>query len=337
MERVTGELCAEWSKDHEVTVFSAEQASPADTPGFRAVHVPGSHRRTSVAWTRAMAAATDWSRFDVIVGVSAAARQIARLSDRPPVVMQAHGTARDEVLSKMRSLSLRSLAGLPRNLLWLIRDSLDIHHYDQVVAVGPGVARSLSKWPIRLSGADIRVIPNGVKLPRPTNVVDADFDLVYVGRLHREKGVDLAVRAVRGSGLRMLVIGDGPQRRRLEALAEDDENIIFSGALSGEVLAANRCRAKAAIMPSRRREGLPLSALEALAGQQRVFASPGVVQAFGTDIPAGVIGIPLSATRMRESLRQLIGMPDAPVALPRQYELEESSREYVALFREVIE
>lgn len=98
-------------------------------------------------------------------------------------------------------------------------------------------------------------------------------DLVVVGRLLAHKNVDKAIHALallhqRGERLTLAVIGQGPERRSLERLAQDlglGDFVVFTGALAehSEVLAAMR-DAKALVFPSDR-EGFGLVALEAMA------------------------------------------------------------------------
>jgi glycosyltransferase involved in cell wall biosynthesis len=92
----------------------------------------------------------------------------------------------------------------------------------------------------------------------------------YVGRLHHEKGADVLLRASKGlfatvSGFELIIAGDGPHRRELEAqvrAAGLERRIHFLGALSDvrPVLGA----ADVLVAPSRR-EGFGLAVVEAMA------------------------------------------------------------------------
>lgn len=84
--------------------------------------------------------------------------------------------------------------------------------------------------------APIRVIPTGVSIPevlperseaRRRLGLPADLPLLlYVGRLAREKSIDfllealVQLRARSGGDPRLVIVGDGPQREELEALAD---------------------------------------------------------------------------------------------------------------------
>jgi glycosyltransferase involved in cell wall biosynthesis len=119
----------------------------------------------------------------------------------------------------------------------------------------------------------IRVVPNGfdpaavrVAAPAATTV-----DVVFAGRLIPDKNVDLLLRALgllheRGRPVRCLVVGDGPERARLEALSASlgvAPHVRFAGALPdhGAVYGAIKS-ASVLVLPSSR-EGFAMVALEA--------------------------------------------------------------------------
>ena len=63
--------------------------------------------------------------------------------------------------------------------------------------------------------------------------------MIYVGRIAAEKNIDLAITAFRAmqqvdSKLKMVLVGDGPQRARIEAANPD---LIFAGMRRGQELA----------------------------------------------------------------------------------------------------
>jgi glycosyltransferase involved in cell wall biosynthesis len=92
--------------------------------------------------------------------------------------------------------------------------------------------------------------------------------IVYAGRLSHEKGVDVLVEAVARLGDGQLdVVGDGPERTRLEALAATRApgRVRFHGRVPRErVLQLLRAGAVAA-MPSRCHDNQPMAVLEAFA------------------------------------------------------------------------
>ena len=63
---------------------------------------------------------------------------------------------------------------------------------------------------------------------------DNEVTVVSVARLAPEKGLDVLLRASAAAGVRAVIVGSGPERARLEALAPD---AVFTGELSEEGVA----------------------------------------------------------------------------------------------------
>lgn len=78
--------------------------------------------------------------------------------------------------------------------------------------------------------------------------VDGDYYLV-LSRLVGYKRYDLAVKACKELGKKLVVIGDGPERKNLEKLAEGDEHITFLGRQPDEVVKKYMAECKALIFP----------------------------------------------------------------------------------------
>ena len=101
-------------------------------------------------------------------------------------------------------------------------------------------------------------------------VAGSDQAIGFIGRLSREKGADLALRAfsllqAEFPGLRMIVAGDGPERPSLDALAQElgiAEFVTFTGWLSSDEVRATLRSLRLLITPSRE-DSAPLIALEA--------------------------------------------------------------------------
>jgi phosphatidyl-myo-inositol alpha-mannosyltransferase len=103
--------------------------------------------------------------------------------------------------------------------------------------------------------------------------------LVVIGRLEERKGVAHAISAVRSHNAAsddtwtLIVVGDGPQRRSLEALAAGDRAIEFAGALSDEQKRGLLRHANALIAPSIGGESFGMVLLEGMASETSVVAS----------------------------------------------------------------
>lgn len=111
------------------------------------------------------------------------------------------------------------------------------------------------------------------------------FRILYVGSLQIRKGVDVLLRALASAKTlgdwRCDVIGDGPQRRKLERLAADLGllgRVEFQGpcpfeAVSRAITAAHVTVVPSIVLPNGRTEGIPTVIIEALAHQRPVIAS----------------------------------------------------------------
>ena len=137
---------------------------------------------------------------------------------------------------------------------------------------------------------DVPIIPNGINL--------ADFQakpnldafrqrygllphhqvVLFMGRLHPRKGVEVLARAVQQSthaDIRLLIVGpDEGLRPKLEALAQHDPRLILCGYLTGEDRLAAYQVANLFVLPAVG-EGLSMSVLEAMANGVPVLISEG--------------------------------------------------------------
>jgi glycosyltransferase involved in cell wall biosynthesis len=194
-----------------------------------------------------------------------------------PTVTTLHGfTGGDWKLRLYEKLQLRALK-----------------RFDGVVAVSAEMARELSS---RVDGTRLHIIPNafaasGRPLDRAAarrvlGIPNDQFRLGWVGRLSHEKGPDIMVQALAraASDAHLSFIGDGPERARVEQLANElgvSSRITFHGVRQD---AASLLSAFDAVVLSSRTEGTPIVLLEALASGTPVIATavggiPAVVQA----------------------------------------------------------
>jgi glycosyltransferase involved in cell wall biosynthesis len=78
-------------------------------------------------------------------------------------------------------------------------------------------------------------------------------DVLFVGRLSPEKGVEILIEAWRKMAIRdrlLWIVGDGPLRGQLEELAQSCPNIRFTGPLHGEQLSERWLSAAISVVPS---------------------------------------------------------------------------------------
>lgn len=154
------------------------------------------------------------------------------------------------------------LLSLQHRLIWEWRDV-----FTRVVANSHFLARQLESagW------AQADVIWNGVPDVEPRPPLAEPPTIAFAGRLIPEKGAEETVRAwllLRQDipGLKMLVVGDGPQRLKIEQLVQDPEiarDIEFTGLIPRDVAERSLCRAWVQVVPSLCQESFGLVAAEA--------------------------------------------------------------------------
>ncbi|HYI22077.1 MAG TPA: glycosyltransferase [Candidatus Limnocylindrales bacterium] len=178
----------------------------------------------------------DERRPDAVIGRATWASAIALLArrrsgHRPVVIPTEHVTP--------------DLARQPRNLWLLLLSRRLFPRADAMVAVGEGVARAVQDA-FRIPAARMHIIENAYDAETDLILagggpIGAGFEgdepvVLFVGRLSNEKGVDDLIRAMalvnESVPTRLVVIGDGPMRAELEALARTEgiaERTAFAG------------------------------------------------------------------------------------------------------------
>jgi glycosyltransferase involved in cell wall biosynthesis len=140
------------------------------------------------------------------------------------------------------------------------------------IAVSKTTAKNLSNLGIPF---EIKIIPNGVDIKNIKTISPAcePSDILFVGRLIREKHVDLLIQAFNTllsehPDYLLMIIGDGPEKNTVSALIKKlhlEDRIHFIGfqECHDEILAYMKS-SKICVLPSTR-EGFGITALEALA------------------------------------------------------------------------
>ena len=272
---------------HEVYVAAAPGplAAELDTEPFPVPLVRRKPWRIPAA-TRAVRRAVHASKPDVIHAhnpVMALATGLAtRRGTRPQGLVSLHGGADDEWGATVRLVRVSGLAP---------------------VACGAGVESALEQHGL----TPVATVPNAVgpapppadrrELEREWGLAPGAGLVLAVGRLVEQKNHALAIRALSDVPNATLVIaGEGPFRPELEATAEEAgvvDRVLFAGLrLDARALMG---AADVVVLPSRW-EGLPLTALEALAS-----------------------GTPLVATDVR-GIRELVVAGENALLVPEDHE-----------------
>jgi len=141
------------------------------------------------------------------------------------------------------------------------------------IAVSKTTAKNLNNLGIRHK---IKIIPNGIDLIRLRSISPSpeSWDIIFVGRLIKEKHADLLIYAVKllqhkNPDIRVVIIGQGPEYDKINNLINDKENFFIPLHTCGffrnhDDLIAQLKSSKVFVLPSTR-EGFGIIALEALA------------------------------------------------------------------------
>jgi glycosyltransferase involved in cell wall biosynthesis len=218
---------------------------------------------------------------------------------------------------------------------------------DAQVAVGVVAARELERQ-IGLSPGAVRVIESAVPefTVERTNGHRQRPLIGTTARLDRQKGLDVLLHALTEiPHVDVEIVGDGPEREALEALARELDvapRVRFAGwsDQAREWLG----RWDAFVLPSRF-EGLPLSILDAMLAELPVVATD--VGSMGEAVRDGVTGRLVAAedpAALAEALREVLADPDRARMFGRsgrelvleRFTTQVQARRYEALYDELL-
>lgn len=181
---------------------------------------------------------------------------------------------------------------------------------------------------VSATGEPPAVMPMGVDTERLTDESDgsipADKTILFVGRLAEKKGLQYLIKAFpqvlsHHPEARLLVVGDGPNRAELEALAEHlhlTDHVRFVGGQSPEELRRSYLSSRLFVVPSvvarsGDTEGLPVALLEAMAaGRPVVATSVGGVPEVVVQGRTGLLVEPESPRALASAITTLLDSPD---------------------------
>jgi glycosyltransferase involved in cell wall biosynthesis len=201
-------------------------------------------------------------------------------------------------------------------------DRLVLRNYAAVVAVSDEVKQRLLKAGVRED--KIHMVRNGIDLrpfdnasPSLRNASTSDYPPIVglVGRLSIEKGVDIFLHAAARvlaelPSTKFVVVGDGPDRDKLESLI-DELKIRESVSMLGRRDDMPSVYASLDIMVSAsRQEGLPIAILEGMASRLPLIATAvGEVPTVIVDGRTGVLLPPENAELLASAIVALLRNP----------------------------
>lgn len=320
--RTLTEVAGLLARGHEVRIAcpsGSPMAARATSLQIPVIELPASARRGAARLTRHVGALRAMRRliaaggFDVIATSGPedswlAALACATLAGAPPIVRMHHLSAPRPRGPANRWLYMRGVSRVvtagEAMRQWLVRD----HGFDgrRIVSVPTGIDLG------HFRPGDATEARRALELPD-----DGQPMLGIVASLRRSKGHHLLLEAIAGLGtpVRLLVIGDGPQRA---VLAKQADSLLPSGRVhfagrQAEVLTWLRAL-DAFVLPTLH-EAVPQSLSQAMAvGLCCVTTSVGGIPEIATDdsvmfVPPGDVGA------LREAIERVIGDPALRVRL----------------------
>ena len=178
-----------------------------------------------------------------------------------------------------------------------------------IVVPSAYLAKIAQGWGLDESRIHVLINP----APPPSDVVPEPLPpgtFVYVGRLTEQKALTVALAALaRVPAARLVLVGDGPERARLEDAAHAEgvaDRVQFLGSLSRDVALRYAAGARASLLSSAW-ENLPHSAVEALAmGTPVVSTSVGGVPEVVRDGENGLLVPPNDPASLAVAMTRLL-------------------------------
>jgi glycosyltransferase involved in cell wall biosynthesis len=233
---------------------------------------------------------------------------------------------------------------------------LVLRHAQAVVAISQAAA----DFVLTLSGREAQVIYRGVDhdrydrvepSARLSGIAAGRLVVTFVGRLIDGKGVaDLIEAFARLTGVEALlcIVGDGPRRGELEALAHErdlDERCVFLG-FQEEADALALIRASDVVVNPSYTEGLPTSVLEAaLLGRAILASDVGGTPEVVSDGESALLVSPRDIKALSGALVTLLRDPSLRARLGarahgdavRRFDRSASARSFASLVRQLID
>jgi glycosyltransferase involved in cell wall biosynthesis len=228
-----------------------------------------------------------------------------------PAVVSIRGNREYRLQSSLENRLL--VAGIYRRARYLLVQTPRMQDDLQEQLVSAGHAKLFDSLQGRL-----RIIPNGVDMP-PADSLATGNTLLFVGRLIPGKGVADLLEALRPlRDFELVIVGDGPDRARLQLLA-DGMPVTFVGEVAPPRVRDFLKQARVLVLPSQLGDGLPNVILEAMSCGVPVVATrtagvPDVVH----DGQNGLLHDVRNVDELRGCLQRLLENPSLCERLGRQ-------------------
>ncbi len=157
---------------------------------------------------------------------------------------------------------------------------------------------------LKLDPERIRVKPNSVEDLGEGDVNKRGESYLFIGRLSKEKGIDVLLDAFRSSPYQLDIIGDGPLQKAVQDAEQKHSNIKYLGFRKKDFITKKLKKAKALVFPSVWYEGLPITILEAFStGTPVIISDLGNLNEIVTNNYNGLVFEPNNAMDLKERMQ----------------------------------
>ena len=239
-------------------------------------------------------------------------------------------------------------------------DAFFLKFADKVIAVSEEIKKDLVNKNLREQR--VKVISNGIEISRfdrsivpddykrSLGLSSEDFVISIIGRLSKEKGHEVFLKAVKEitpdkEHIKFLIVGDGPLQDFLSTMIKEfnlSGNVIFTGVRQDMpfIYASTDILVNSSYI-----EGLPMTILEAMASRVPIIATRvgGVPQVIHHG-KNGILLEPGNVQELVEAIKDLMGNPSKRESLAQQayndvfahFSAERMANDYREIYKEVL-
>jgi glycosyltransferase involved in cell wall biosynthesis len=287
-----------------------------------------------------------------------------------PITVKYHGNfvglAKANAQRAIRRRTPKAVAQEGRSFVWLCHQHFPrgnwwrFHGFESMVPSRQQVRQTCLSHCVR--SARMHVVRNGVDVtlfhPRDKAATRTALGLgeepivLALGRLNREKGHHTAIAALAQlePPARLMIVGDGEDRGRLEGLARSlgvADRVTFAGGQPPDVVARYLAASDAFVFPTERDEGAPMELVEAMASGVPVVASriEQIAEVVDCDGENGFLVRTANVSETVVALRTILSDPGRARAVGERgrervlagYTLEQMVEETVAVYQLAID
>ncbi len=190
------------------------------------------------------------------------------------------------------------------------------------------------------------LLPFGIT-PLFFSLSDISLTFLCVSQLAPHKGVGVLIKAyklLKEPKPKLLIVGEGLERKKLEKMANDDKNIIFLGRLSYSELEKKYQEAGVVIIPSLAPETFSFVMFEAMASGKLVIASRiGALAEYIKDSENGLLFEPGNINQLKEILEKILLNPDLikkisenAFQFAQEFTFEKHCQKLIKIYRKII-